>query len=126
MGILNDIDSAAYDLERGRLGELTPVSNNFTIVRDIPTAGSNFLTTYRVFSYKTCVVHVGKTFDGSLLILVRGDAFNHSTTTSKHVRCFLSALVGRIDWDALYKACKAENAPRLVDVNQFINVREVA
>lgn len=126
MGILNDIDSAAYDLERGRLGELTPVARNFTIVRDIPTTGSNFLSTYRVFSYKTCVVHVGKTFEGNLLCLVKPDAFCRSTTTSKHVRCFLSALVGRIDWDALYKACKAENAPRLVDVGQFINVREVA
>lgn len=70
--------------------------------------------------------HVGKTFEGSLLILVKLDAFCHPTTTSKYVRCFLSALVGRIDWDALYKACKAEGAPRLVDVSQFINVREVA
>lgn len=126
MGILNDISSAAYDLQRGRLGELTPVARNFTIVRDIPTASSNFLTTYRVFSYKACVVHVGKTFGGSLLILARGDAFSHSTTTSKHVRCFLSALVGRIDWDALYKVCRAENPPRIVDVGQFINTREVA
>lgn len=73
MGILDDIDSAAYDLERGRLGELTPVARNFTIVRDIPITGSNFL----------------------------------------------SALVGRIDWDALYKACNAENAPKLVGVSQF-------
>lgn len=119
MGILNDIDSAAYDLGRGGLGELTPVARNFTIVRGNPTAGSNFLTTYRVFSYGTCVIHVGKTFEGSLLVLVKPDTFNHSATTSKHVRCFLSALVGRIDWDALYKACKAEDAPRLVDVSQF-------
>jgi|GEM_PF-3834207 hypothetical protein len=119
MGILDDIDSAAYDLERGRLGELTPVARNFTIVRDIPVTSSNFLTCYRVFSYETCVAHVGKTFDGSLLVLVKPDTFNHSTTTSKHVRRFLSALVGRIDWDALYKACNAENVPKLVGVSQF-------
>lgn len=119
MTILDDIDNAAYDLERGRLGELTPVARNFMIVRNIPAAGSNFLSIYRVFSYKTCVAHICKTFGGNLLILVKKDAFHHSTTTSKHVRCFLSALVGRIDWDALYKACKAENAPSLVDVSQF-------
>ena len=116
MSILDDIDSAAYDLDR--LGELTPVARNFTIVRDIPATSSNFLTCYRVFSYETCVAHVGKTFDGSLLVLVKPDTFNHSTTTSKHVRRFLSALVGRIDWDALYKACKA-NTPNLVGVSQF-------
>lgn len=119
MDILDDIDSAAYDLERGRLGELTPVARNFTIVRDIPVTSSNFLTCYRVFSYETCVAHVGKTYDGGLLVLVKPDTFNHSTTTSKHVRRFLSALVGRIDWDALYKACKAENTPNLVGVSQF-------
>lgn len=119
MGILDDIDSAAYDLERGRLGELTPVARNFTIVRDNPTAGSNIISTYRVFSYETRVAHVGKTYGGNLLVLVKPDTFNHSTTTSKHVRRFLSALVGRIDWDALYKACKAENTPKLVGVNQF-------
>lgn len=119
MSILDDIDSAAYDLKRGRLGELTHVARNFTIIRDIASAGSNFLTAYRVFSYETCVAHVGKTFEDELLILVKPDTFSHSTTTSKHVRRFLSALVGRIDWDALYKACKAENAPRLVGVSQF-------
>lgn len=126
MSILNGIDSAAYDLEHGRPDELTLVARNFTIVRDIPTTGSNFLTTYRVFSYETCVAHVGKTFEGSLLVLVKSETFNHSTTTSKNVRRFLSALVGRIDLHALYKACKSEGAPRLVDVSQFINVREVA
>lgn len=119
MGILDDISSAAYDLERDGLGELTPVARNFTIVRDIPITSSNFLTYYRVFSYETCIAHVGKTYKGELLILVKRDAFHHSTTTSRHVRCFLSALVGRIDWDALYKACNAENAPNLVGVSQF-------
>lgn len=119
MGILDDIDSAAYDLEHGRLGELTPVARNFTIVRDTSAINLNVISAYRVFSYETCVAHVSKTFKGELLILVKPDTFNHSATTSKHVRRFLSALVGRIDWDALYKACNAENTPRLVGVSQF-------
>lgn len=68
MGILDDISNAAYDLERGRLGEITPVTRNFTIVRDIPEAGSNIISTYRVFSYETCVARVGKTFGDNLLI----------------------------------------------------------
>ena len=126
MGILDDIASAAYDLERGRLGELTPVARNFTIVQDIPAAGSNFLTSYRVFSYETCVAHVGKTFEDNLLVLVKRDVFNHSTTTSKHVRRFLSALVGRVDWDALYKAwnkaCEDETTNGYG--NPFINVSQ--
>lgn len=126
MSILDDISSAAYDLERGRLGELTPVARNFTIVRDTPPTNLNAISVYRVFSYETCVARICKTFEGSLLILVKSDTFNHSTTTSRHVRRFLSALVDRIDWDSLYRACKAENSPRLVDVSQFINVREVA
>lgn len=119
MTILDDIDSAAYDLERGRLGELTPVARNFTIVRGVPGTSSNFRTCYHVFSYETRVAHVGKTYDGSLLVFVKPDTFKHSTTTSKHVRRFLSALVGRIDLGALYKACNAEDAPKLVGVNQF-------
>lgn len=118
MGILENIDSAAYDLERDRLGELTPVARNFTIVRDMPP--ENCVSAYRVFSYETVVMHVCKTFDNELLILIKPNAFHHSTTTSRHVRCFLSALIGRVDWDALYKACRADNAPAL------INVREVA
>lgn len=123
MGILDDIDAAAYDLERGRLGELTPVARNFTIVRDIPITGSSLLTTYRVFSYETCVAHVGKTLEDNLLFLVKRDAFHHSTTTSKHVRRFLSALVGRIDWDALYKACNKACDGETYG-NPFINVSQ--
>lgn len=119
MGILDDISSAAYDLERGRLGELTPVARNFTIVRDTPATDLNVISAYRVFSYEACVAHVSKTFKDELLILVKRDVFNYSTTTSRHVRQFLSALVGRIDWDSLYKACKAENAPHLINVSQF-------
>ena len=128
MGILDDIDSAAYDLERGRLAELTPITGNFTIVRDIPAAGSNFLSIYRVFSYETVVMHVCKRFDNELLILLKPNAFHHSTTTSKHVRRFLSALIGRVDWDALYKACNRECDKETISGNgaRFINVREVA
>lgn len=126
MGILDDIRSAAYDLERGRLGELTPVARNFTIVQDIPETGSNMLSAYRVFSYETCVAHVYKTFFGELLVLVKRDAFNHSTTTSKHVRRFLSALVARIDWDALYKVCNkaCDDAVTNSYGNPFVNVSQ--
>jgi len=126
MGILNDIDNAAYDLERGRLGELTPISGSFTIVRDMPR--ENCISTYRVFSYDTLVAYVSKRFDNELLILLKTDAFHHSTTTSKHVRRFLSAMVGRIDWDALYKACNRECDKETINGNgaQFIKVREVA
>lgn len=48
----------------------------------------------------------------------------HRRDLSKRIRArerrFLSALVGRVDWDALYKACRADNAPA------FINIKEVA
>lgn len=126
MGILDDISSAAYDLELGRLGELTPVARNFTIVRDMPH--ENCISTYRVFSYNTLVAYVSKRFDNELLILIKPNAFHHSTTTSKHVRRFLSALIGRVDWDALYKACDRECDKETISGNgaRFINVREVA
>ena len=126
MGILDDIDSAAYDLERGMLGELTIISGKFTIVRDMPH--ENCISTYRVFSYETRVMHVSKRFNGELLILIKPDAFHHTTTTSKHVRRFLSALLGRVDWGALYKACDRECDKETIHGNgaQFINVREVA
>lgn len=40
----------------------------------------------------------------------------------------LSAMVGRVDWDALYKACNRECDKETINGNgeQFINVREVA
>lgn len=67
-----------------------------------------------------------KTFEGELLVLVKRDAFNHSTTTSKHVRRFLSALVARIDWDALYKACNkaCDDAVTNSYGNPFVNVSQ--
>lgn len=123
MSILDDISNAAWDLERGSLGELTPVARNFTIVRDIPPANSNKVSVYRVFSYETCVAHVCKTFEDELLVLVKRDAFHHSTTTSKHVRRFLNALVARIDWDALYKACN-KACDGGTDSNPFVNVSQ--
>ena len=126
MGILGDIDSAAYDLERGRLGELTPVSRNFTIVRGMPT--ENCISTYRVFSYETCVMNVSKTFNDELIVLVKRDAFHHTATTSKHVRRFLRALIGRVDFDALYKACNKACDDETINgySNPWINVAEVA
>lgn len=127
MGILNDIDSAAYDLERGRLGELTPVSRNFTIICDNKPL-DNRVSSYRVFSYETCVMSVSKTFNDELIVLVKRDAFHHTVTTSKHVRRFLSALVGRVDFDALYKACNKACDDATINgyANPWVNVSEVA
>ena len=122
MGILNDIDSAAYDLERGRINGLYPVSNNFTIVssHDAPRG----MMRYDVYSYTTLVASVYRDGDGRLTTLVSRDTFHHSTTTSRHVRRFLSSLISRVDFDALYKACDKE----IIHDNgqQFINIREVA
>lgn len=88
----------------------------------------NCVSAYRVFSYNTLVAYVSKRFDNELLILIKPEAFHHSTTTSKHVRRFLSSLIGRIDWDALYKACDHECDKETISGNgaRFINVREVA
>lgn len=119
MGILDDIDSAAYDIIRGRVGDgFLPVAKNFNIVmnHNHPVIGSQF----DVYSYTTRVAVVNKNENGDWDTFVHYRAFDHSTTTSRHVRRFLSAMVGCIDWDALYKACRADNAPAL------INVREVA
>lgn len=118
MGILEDIDNAAYDLERGRLGELTPVARNFTIAENGYTPSGYRM--FDVYSYTTRVAVVSQDETGNCTTYVHYRAFDHSTTTSRHVRRFLSAMVGCIDWDALYKACRADNAHAL------INIREVA
>lgn len=41
---------------------------------------------------------------------------------------FLSTMVGRVDWNALYKACNRECDKETINGNgeQFINVREFA
>lgn len=118
MGILENIDSAAWDLEHGRIDGLYPVSNNFTIAEsDYAPSGYRM---FDVYSYTTRVAVVSQDETGNCTTYVHYQAFDHTTTTSRHVRRFLSAMVGRIDWDALYKACRADNAPAL------INVREVA
>lgn len=126
MGILENIDIAAYDLERGRINGLYPVSNNFTIVDsyDAPMG----MMRYDVYSYTTKVAYVYRDGDGRLLVLISRDTFHHSPTTSKHVRRFLSALLGRVDFGALYKACDRECDKEIIHGNsaQFINVREVA
>lgn len=118
MGILDDIDSAAYDIMAGRVGDgFLPVAKNFNIAanHNHPTRNSLF----DVYSYTTRVAVVDKNENGDWDTFVHRDAFHHSTTTSRHVRRFVSAMVGRIDWDALYKACNAENEHKLVGVNQF-------
>lgn len=126
MGILENIDSAAWDLEHGRIDGLYPVSNNFTIVenRNHPFANCRF----DVYSYTTRVAMVNKNENGDWETFVHRAAFHHSTTTSKHLRRFVSAMVGRVDWYALYKACNRECDKECISGNgeQFINVREVA
>lgn len=126
MGILENIDSAAYDLERGRIDGLYPVSNNFTIVANHNAAIRN--TMFDVYSYTTLVARVILNGYSPCTILIERNAFHHSTTTSKHVRRFLSALMWRIDWEALYKACDRECDKETISGNstQFINVRGVA
>lgn len=120
MGILEDIDRAACDLLHNRVRDFYPVAKNFNIAanHNHPVLGSRF----DVYSYTTRVAVVNKNGNGNgdWETFVHMDTFHHSTTTSRHVRRFLSAMVGRVDWDALYKVCRADNAPAL------INVREVA
>lgn len=126
MGILENIDNAAWDLKHGRIDALYPVSNNFTIVANHshPCPNSRF----DVYSYTTRVAMVNKDEKGNWETFVHRDAFHHSTVTCKHVRRFLSALLGRVDFDALYKACNKACDDETINGNgaQFINVREVA
>ena len=121
MGILENIDSAAYDIMAGRVGGGFPlVARNFNIAANHNHPFTN--CRFDVYSYTTRVAMVNrKTF-------VHRDAFHHTTTTSKHLRRFVSAMVGRVDWDALYKACDRECDKETIHGNgeQFINVREVA
>lgn len=81
-----------------------------------------------MYSYTTLVAVVNRDENGNWDTFVHRDAFHHSTTTSKHLRRFVSAMVGRVDWDALYKACDHECDNETISGNgaQFINVREVA
>ena len=126
MGILDDIDSAAWDLEHGRVDGLYPVSNNFTIVKN-GYAPSGYCM-FDVYSYTTLVARVILNGYSPCTILVERNAFHYSTTTSRHLRRFLGALMWRIDWDTLYKACDRECDKETISGNgaQFINVREVA
>ena len=122
MGILEDIDRAACDLLHNRVRDFYPVAKNFNIV-----ANHNHLvigSRFDVYSYTTRVAIVNKNENGDWDTFVHHDAFHHSTTTSRHLRRFLSAMVCRVDWDALYKACNHE----CISGNgaQFINIREVA
>ena len=125
MGILDDIDSAAYDIIRGRVGDgFLPVAKNFNIAmnHNHPVIGSQF----DVYSYTTRVAVVNKNENGDWDTFVHRDAFHHSTTTNRHVRQFLSAMVGRVNWDALYKACNKACDDETINGNgeQFINVSQ--
>jgi hypothetical protein len=128
MGILDDIDSAAYDIMAGRVGDgFLPVARNFNIAanHNHPIRNHRF----DVYSYTTRVAMVNKIENNDWDTFVHRDAFHHSTTTSRHLRRFVSAMVGRrVDWDALYKACDRECDNEAISGNgaQFINVREVA
>lgn len=127
MGILDDIDRAAYDIMTDRVGDgFLPVAKNFNIAENHnhPVCHSLF----DVYSYTTRVAMVRRNDNEDWDTFVHRDAFHHSTTTSKHLRRFLSAMVGRIDWDALYKACDHERDRETIHGNgeQFIHVREVA
>lgn len=125
MGILDDISSAAYDIMAGRVGDgFLPVAKNFNIAanHNHPIRNSRF----DVYSYTTRVAVVNKNENGDWDTFVHHDAFHHSTTTSRHVRQFLSAMAGRVDWDALYKACNKACDDETTNGNgeQFINVSQ--
>lgn len=123
MSILDDISGAAYDIMAGRVGDgFLPVAKNFNIAanHNHPIRNSRF----DVYSYTTRVAVVNKNGDNEWDVLVHRDAFHHSVTTSKHVRCFVSAMAGRVDWDALYKACNKAcddetNGKQFINVSQF-------
>lgn len=127
MGILDDIDRAAYNIRADCVGDgFLPVAKNFNIAENHNHSICN--SRFDVYSYTTRVAMVRKNENGDWDTFVHRDAFHHSTTTSKHLRRFLSAMVGRIDWDALYKACDHECDRETIYSNgeQFIRVREVA
>lgn len=123
MGILENIDSAVWDLLRNRVSGFYPVARNFNIAENgnHPICNSRF----DVYSYTTRVAIVNKNENGDWETFVHRDAFHHSTTTSRHLRRFVSAMVGYVDWDALYKACDRECDKETIGA-RFINVREVA
>ncbi len=126
MGILDDIDSAAWDLLHNRVSGFYPVARNFNISEN----GNHLVPNSRfdVYSYTTLVAVVERDEYGDWETFVHRDAFHHSTTTSRHLRRFVSAMAGHVDWDALYKACDRECDSETIHGNsaQFINVREVA
>lgn len=127
MGILDDIAFAAYDIMAGRVEDgFLPVARNFNICanHNHPLVGGRF----DVYSYTTLVARVNRNENDKWETFVCRDAFHHSTTTSRHLCRFVSAMVGLVDWDALYKACDRECDKETIHGNgaQFINVREVA
>lgn len=126
MGILNDID-AAYDIMAGRVGDgFLPVAKNFNIAANHNHPVTN--CRFDVYSYTTRVAQVNNNENGVWETFVHRDAFHHSTTTSKLLRRFVSAMVGSVDWDALYKACNkaCDDATINAYSNPWVNVSEVA
>lgn len=117
MTILEDIDRAAQAIKDGRIRSILPVARNFTIVWYVCgcTEGA---PRYLVYSYGTEVARAIKHSDGSLGVCVYTNTFEHSTTTSRHVRRFLTAMVGDIDWRALYRECE-QTLGWCIDVAEF-------
>ena len=117
MTILEDIDRATQAIKEGRIRAILPVARNFTIIWHgcRCTEGA---PRYLVYSYAREVARVIKHSDGSFGVYVYTNTFKHSTTTSRHVRRFLTAMVGDIDWRALYRECE-QTLGWYIDVTEF-------
>lgn len=90
MSILDDIDSAAYVIMTGRVGDgFLPVAKNFNIAANHSHPIRN--CRFDVYSYTTCVARVNKNENDDWETFVHRDAFHHSPTTSRHLRRFVSA-----------------------------------
>ena len=105
MTILEDIDRAAHAIKDSRMRSILPVARNFTIIWH-GCGCTEGAPRYLVYSYVTEVARAIKHSDGSFGVYVYTNTFKHSTTTSRHVRRFLTAMVGDIDWRALYRECE--------------------
>lgn len=111
--ILARIDKAAREILDDQPGGIIPVSGNFTIVWQE--------WGYEIYSYQTLVARVSfgsylnkQTGVWSLrpIVRVHNDAFDHTRTTSRHLRRFITALLEprRVDWDKLKALCDESKA----------------
>lgn len=111
--VLTRIDKAAREILDDQPGGIIPVSGNFTIVWQEYA--------YEIYSYRTLVALVSfssflneQTGIWSMRPLVRicNDAFDHTHTTSRHLRRFITAMMEhrRVDWDKLKQLCDASKA----------------